>query len=236
MSDELKNKDKDDALEKKYGKVDEKDIEKVMEAAPESDKEENKVVLVDELLEWAESFVFAMFIVILIFTFILRIVVVDGESMENTLSNKDRLILTHINYTPKRGDIVVINSYDETPDTPYDYKGIGKTIIKRVIGVGGDTVVVDYNNDTVTVNGENVDCSYIKEEDMRDAGLFNGKYKTDTDGVYEYEVPDGCYFVMGDNRNNSNDSRAQAGFVTRDEILGKVVFRIFPLSKFGKIS
>ena len=127
---------------KKFGDVSQEDIDKAKKAAPDDLKEKQPVNVMDEVFEWAESFVFAMFVVILIFTFFFRIVLVQGPSMRETLQDQDRLIITHINYTPQKGDIVVINS-----------EKLGKTIIKRVIGTGGDKVVVDYNNNTVTVNG-----------------------------------------------------------------------------------
>ena len=72
-------------------------------AAPE----EEKLSLVDELLDWAEAFIIAIFAVVLIFIFFLRVVEVSGPSMNPTLNDKDRLILTHLNYTPERGDIIV---------------------------------------------------------------------------------------------------------------------------------
>lgn len=87
--------------------------------------------------------------------------------MRETLQDQDRLIITHINYTPKKGDIVVINS-----------EKLGKTIIKRVIGTGGDKVVVDYNNNTVTVNGKVISNDNIREA-MYNTNLFDEKYEVE---------------------------------------------------------
>ena len=115
--------------EKKFGEVSESEIESVKAAEPDDIKETLDVK--NEILEWCESFVFAMLIVQLLFIFVLRQVMVDGASMENTLHDGDRLIMTHINYEPKRDDIVVIDS-----------EPCGKIIIKRVIGVEGDTIEV----------------------------------------------------------------------------------------------
>ena len=95
---------------KKFGDVSQEDIDKAKKAAPDDLKEKQPVNVMDEVFEWAESFVFAMFMVILIFTFFFRIVLVQGPSMRETLQDQDRLIITHINYTPQKGDIVVINS------------------------------------------------------------------------------------------------------------------------------
>lgn len=186
---------------KKFGDVSQEDIDKAKKAAPDDLKEKQPVNAMDEVFEWAESFVFAMFMVILIFTFFFRIVLVQGPSMRETLQDQDRLIITHINYTPQKGDIVVINS-----------EKLGKTIIKRVIGTGGDKVVVDYNNNTVTVNGKVISNDNIREA-MYNTNLFDEKYEVE-ENVFEYDVPEGKLFVMGDNRNNSTDSR-RIGFIDR---------------------
>ena len=197
---------------KKFGDVSQEDIDKAKKAAPDDLKEKQPVNVMDEVFEWAESFVFAMFVVILIFTFFFRIVLVQGPSMRETLQDQDRLIITHINYTPQKGDIVVINS-----------EKLGKTIIKRVIGTGGDKVVVDYNNNTVTVNGKVISNDNIREA-MYNTNLFDEKYEVE-ENVFEYDVPEGKLFVMGDNRNNSTDSR-RIGFIDPSDVLGKAVLRL----------
>lgn len=179
--------------------------------------------IIDEILEWIESFVFAIFVVLLIFIFLFRVVLVSGPSMNPTLNDGDRLIISHLNYTPEKGDIVVLNS-----------EGLNKTIIKRCIGTAGDTVRVDYNTNSVFVNNENVPQDYINEE-MSVLSIFDSKYCIEN-GVYEYVVPDGKIFVMGDNRNHSTDSRSPyVDFVDLDDVLGKAIFRIMPFDSFGKI-
>ncbi len=184
---------------------------------------EKKVNFTDEILDWLESFVLAVFIVILIFIFFFRIVLVDGPSMNPTLSDGDRLIISHLNYNPEKGDIVVLNSV-----------GLNKTIIKRCIGTEGDTVRIDYNNNTVTVNGEDVPQDYINET-MELKLWFDDTYLVES-GVYEYTVPEGTIFVLGDNRNHSTDSRAtEVGFVDTDDVLGKAILRLLPLGSFGTI-
>ena len=207
---------------KKFGDVSQEDIDKAKKAAPDDLKEKQPVNVMDEVFEWAESFVFAMFVVILIFTFFFRIVLVQGPSMRETLQDQDRLIITHINYTPQKGDIVVINS-----------EKLGKTIIKRVIGTGGDKVVVDYNNNTVTVNGKVISNDNIREA-MYNTNLFDEKYEVE-ENVFEYDVPEGKLFVMGDNRNNSTDSR-RIGFIDPSDVLGKAVLSLYPFDSFGKVS
>ena len=173
--------------------------------------------IVNEVLDWIESFAFASFIVLLIFIFLFRTVVVDGGSMNPTLYNSQRLILTHFNYDPMRGDIIVANS-----------PGLNKTIIKRCIGVAGDKVKVDYNTGIVTVNGEKVDEPYLDAaHPMMDKEYFDAKFRV-SDEVYEYDVPEGTVFAMGDNRNGSNDSRSSdVGFIDKSDILGHAVFRFY---------
>ena len=141
--------------------------------------------------------------------------------MNDTLHDKERVIISHINYEPEQGDIAVINS-----------RVLGEVIIKRVIGTAGDKVVVDYNTNTVTVNGQKIDNSYIKEP-MEDYRQFDLSYKV-SEKVYEYDVPENCIFVMGDNRNNSADSR-MIGFINKSDVLGKAFFRMYPLNSAGKI-
>ena len=181
--------------------------------APEN--KEKSFSLANELLEWAESFVFAIFVIIMLFTFIFRIVQVDGPSMEDTLHDGDRLILNHFNYTPKRGDIVVLNS-----------RGLNETIIKRVIAVEGDTISIDFTNGKVILNGEELKEDYIKEPTYLQEGR----------AIENLTIGEGQVFVMGDNRNHSTDSRSSAvGVVDIDDILGEAVFRLYPVSDIGSV-
>lgn len=180
---------------------------------------------IDGILDWVESFVFAIFIVILIFTFVLRTVVVVGSSMNPNFIDGDRLIITHLNSEPQKGDVLVMNSH-----------GLNETIIKRCIGTEGDTIKIDYNTDTITVNGEKISNDYINGAMQDIIFKFDQNYAVDA-GVYEYTVPEDKIFVMGDNRNNSSDSRCErVGFIDEDDVLGKVVFRIYPFDSISKIS
>ena len=186
--------------------------------------EEEKFSLTDELLDWAEAFIVAVFAVVLIFIFFLRVVEVSGPSMNPTLSDGDRLILTHLNYTPERGDIIVCNA-----------PGLDKCIIKRCIGIAGDTVVVDYNQNSVYVNGEKLKEDYLGEGMSGNLAVFDKSYMTEKN-VYTYNVPEGTVFAMGDNRNHSTDSRSSwVGFIKREDILGKAFFRFLPFGSFGSI-
>lgn len=218
MSDKV---EKTNEEEQKINKVTEEEIETVKKAEPDDIKAKEPLDIKNEILEWFESFVFAMLIVQLVFIFIFRIVMVDGRSMNNTLSDGDRLIMTHVNYTPERDDVVVVDS-----------DAAGKILIKRVIGIEGDKIKIDYTNNHVYVNDQQISNEHIKEI-MIDNGYFDRTYMTEN-GVYEYEVPENCVFVMGDNRNDSKDSRS-IGYVPEESIMGKAVFRIFPLNQLGKV-
>ena len=163
----------------------------------------------------------ALVCLVLVFTFLGRLTRVDGESMENTLVDGQLLLVWSLGYEPQQGDIVVLNK------TMAEHLN-GVAIVKRVIAVGGQTVDIDYATNTVYVDGEVLDEPYIKEPMWDVTGA--DPYRTET----HFEVPEGSVFVMGDNRNNSDDSRDnRIGTVDEGYILGKAVFSVFPFSTFG---
>lgn len=177
-----------------------------------------------EGLDWVGSLVYAILAVILLNIFVFRSITVDGASMNNTLMDKDRVIATNFFYTPQRGDIVVVQA-----DAILNTNGtFGEPIIKRVIGVEGDVIRFDFDNGIVYRNGEALSEDYIKEL------TYYNRWLDAVSGV-DYVVPEGCVYVMGDNRNNSKDSRAhdEVGMVDVDLIMGKAFLRIYPLDKFG---
>ena len=155
---------------------------------------------VDNLFDFLEIIVMAMFVVVLVFTFVFRTVNVQGQSMQDTLFENDSLVISKLLYTPKQGDIVVVNS-----------SVLDNRIIKRIIAVEGQKVEIDNKSAIVKVNGAVLE-------------YFDERYYNKESEVYEYEVPAGCCFVMGDNRNHSTDSRV-IGYVPYDEIVGRVLFR-----------
>lgn len=151
---------------------------------------------------------------VLIVGFLFRVVGVDGDSMNPTLRNGDRLLLSSRVSEFERGDIVVIDRYTDKP------------LIKRVIGVGGDKISLMYFNDksAVMVNGQ------IQYENYIQGVTVLNDYKG------EITIPQGYYFVMGDNRTISKDSRLdEVGLIHEKDIVGKAQYCVWPLSSFGSI-
>ncbi|MDK2802977.1 MAG: signal peptidase I [Oscillospiraceae bacterium] len=168
-----------------------------------------------EIFEWVEAIIFSLVVVVLIFTFVFRVVGVDGRSMEPTLKNEDRVLISHLFYKPKKGDIVVLN--DQTEDR--------KPIIKRIIGTEGDTIDINFINGKVIVNGIPLEEPYIDENTL-----------TPGDIEFPVTVPTGHIFVLGDNRNNSLDSRhSEIGMADSKDLLGRAFVRIYPIEKIGFI-
>ena len=170
-----------------------------------------------DLYEWVQSLVGSVLVVVAIFTFVIRMMGVDGHSMLNTLQHGDRLLVVNsmLYHDYQYGDIVILRKNGVFDDDP---------IVKRVIAVEGQTVDIDFAEGIVYVDGEALEEDYIREPTYTAEGT-----------EFPLTVPEGSIFVMGDNRNNSTDSRSQfVGFVPRDAILGKAVFRI-SLDDFGSI-
>lgn len=164
-----------------------------------------------DLYEWVQSLVGSVLVVVAIFTFVIRMMGVDGHSMLNTLQHGDRLLVVNsmLYHDYKYGDIVILRKNGVFDDDP---------IVKRVIAVEGQTVDIDFAEGIVYVDGEALEEDYIREPTYTAEGT-----------ELPLTVPEGSIFVMGDNRNGSSDSRDyRLGTVDTRYVIGKAAFLIFP--------
>lgn len=187
------------------------------------------------VFDWVDSIVASVIVVVVLFTFVFRVVGIVGNSMNDTLYNGDRVIISNVGYTPKQGDIVVVsrnvsnNKANETSEN--------EPIIKRVIATEGQTVDIKYDDDGkgyVYVDGHQFgNGSYIKE-------LINKNVVIPEAISFPVTVKEGCIFVLGDNRNNSLDSRSSMignmGMIDTRYVLGKALFRVYPFNKIGSLT
>ena len=176
----------------------------------EKQQEENKKENSRELYEWVQALVGSVLTVVLVFTFVIRLIGVDGHSMVPTLQNGDRLLVVSPLLTDdyRRGDIVVLRKQSF----------LTEPIVKRVIATGGETVDIDFSTGAVYVDGEALEEPYIAELTFEQEGM-----------EFPLTVPEGSVFVMGDNRNHSADSRDyRLGTVDERYIIGKAVFLLYP--------
>ena len=162
-------------------------------------------------LQYLHDLIYLLGIIMIALLLFLRVVIVSGSSMEDTLVDGDYLLLLNNTFysEPKQGDIVVAvkDSFRE-----------GEPIIKRVIAVGGQTVDIDFNNGSVYVDGTALSEDYISSPTELEEGV-----------AFPLTVDEGCVFVLGDNRMGSQDSRSpDIGLIDNREILGKVLILIFP--------
>lgn len=181
-----------------------------------------------DFLDTLKFAVFSVLAVILIRTFLFTPVAVEGASMMPTYENGDRVI---INKTVKTFDL--LERFDVIVFHPYE--GQNKRHIKRIIGMPGDQIA--YENDLLYINGQQVDEPYLEQyqASLEDMGDFTYDFTlSELTGVMT--VPEGHYFVLGDNRRNSTDSRdPRVGFVSEKQILGESVLRIYPFTSFGLV-
>ena len=184
----------------------------------------------NDVMEILETVLTSVFVILLIFSYLARPVTVEGSSMNPTLTDGDRLAMFRLCYTPKKGDIVVVNN-DESGQvfgadgsiisTGYS---LNECIIKRIIAVAGEEIDIDTTEGHVYIDGQLQDEPYINEITLTNDGAF----------TFPITIPEGYVFVMGDNRNHSTDSRSPAvGLVPVEKVLGTTYFRYSPGSTLG---
>lgn len=168
--------------------------------------------------EWVEALIPALIIILILFTFLFRVITVNGPSMMPNLQDGYKVLVSCTDRNFSRGDIVVVDSRGTKLD---------KIIVKRVIATEGQTVDIDFQAGVVSVDGTALDES---------AYIENGITKDQSDVTFPQKIPAGHVFVLGDNRTVSEDSRyADVGMIDQRYIIGKVKFMITPVSKFGKL-
>ncbi len=169
-------------------------------------------------ISYLHDFVFLIAGVLLVFSFLFRVVVVSGPSMNATLTDGDWLLLVgNVLYgEPKQGDIIVASKDDFDEGAP---------IIKRVIATEGQTVDIDFQAGVVYVDNVPLEEDYI----LTPTFLYEGV-------DFPVTVDDGCVFVLGDNRGNSKDSRSpEIGLIDKREILGRAIFLLIPGNDGGRV-
>ena len=175
--------------------------------------EKSREKLRSEIYDWVQSLITALMICIVLFLFFVRVIDVSGDSMNPSLFDGNKMLVSDLFYKPKAGDVVIFkkDSYDP-----------GKALVKRVVAVGGQTVNIDFDTGIVYVDGEPLDEPYT-------ADLTYNKL----DFMGPWRVPEGCVFVMGDNRNASTDSRdKRIGNVDERLIIGRAYVVVYPVGEF----
>lgn len=164
---------------------------------------------------WFTIFCGVMIVLLLINTFVIKLALVDGRSMYPTLQDNQLMLVFRPGYTPAGGDVVVIHTGNGIFNRDY--------IVKRVIATQGQSVTIDYDLDTVTVDDTILTEPYLNSEEG------DTMLPRDDRSVVRYTVPEGCVFVMGDNRNHSADSRSDKyGMIDTGKIVGRVVLPVLP--------
>lgn len=183
-----------------------------------------------EILEWIFALALAFIIALGIKEYVFTMVKVEGHSMVPTLQDEDRLGVWRLGYQPHKGDVIILHPRSN-PKTAY---------VKRIIALPGQTVTINFSNhkvltdgkvleaNQVYVDGQALDEPYINEKTARNENM---KFPVDS-----IKVEPNTVFVMGDNRNNSSDSRSSSvGLVDYKSVMGKAIFRLWPFDRFGAI-
>lgn len=176
---------------------------------------------VKNIFDYIEMFAIAVAVVVILISFVFRLTVVVGGSMEQTLQPGQVLVITNLFYKPKTGDIIVIQPMTSDYTNP---------IIKRVIATEGQVVDINFDTWQVTVDGIVLDEPYVNRPSDTSIPM-DGSYLS-----FPYTVEEGKLFVMGDNRNHSTDSRdIRFGPLDERYLLGKVLFCLYPFDHFGGV-
>ncbi len=212
--------------EKEYSENTNTTEETSEQASVTEQKKKKKPPFVGEFYDYFELFIISACAVLLLFSFVTRLCRVDGPSMLNSLHDGEMLLVSDVLYNPERGDIVVFHQTGT----------LNEPVVKRVIATEGEWIGILKKSDdtlTVTIYDKNRENPRVLEEPYANYQVGVGPYSYTGEPI---QVPEGCIFVMGDNRGNSLDSRSQTiGFVDTRRVLGKVVCRITPFDKFGSV-
>ena len=166
--------------------------------------------------DWIQCLSGALIVCVILFVFLFRVIDVKGTSMVPTLQNQDKMLVSGLFYKPKAGDIVVFKKDEYSPN---------KALVKRVIATENQKINIDFDKGIVYVDEVPIEEDYINDLTL-----------TKLDFIGPKTVPEGCVFVMGDNRNMSTDSRKnEIGMVDSRLIIGKVYCVLFPLKSFGLV-
>ena len=195
----------------------------------EAEKQKPKKHKYQELFDWMETIIIALVSVVVIFSLFFRLAVIVGPSMQNTLYENEKVIITNFLYKPKYGDIVVVSR-----NSGNSVDGIATSrepIIKRVIATGGQYVDIDFESGKVYVGDDLSNMTELDEPYVNGPTILQG------DVEFPVYVKEGYVFVLGDNRNNSTDSRSSSigeeGLIDERYILGKAIYRVWPFKSIG---
>ena len=207
------------------------ELDKDFETEERTDEQtpNSKEPKVAELFDWVDTVVIALISVVIIFSLFFRVATIVGPSMQNTLYSGERVIISNFFYTPEYGDIVVVsrntNNSVDSADTSRE------PIIKRVIATEGQYVDINFETGKVYVGADLSNMVELSEP------YANGPTTLRYDIEFPVYVKEGHIFVLGDNRNNSTDSRSSSigdlGLIDERYVLGKAVYRIWPFDSIG---